>query len=160
MALPLPEQDPNTWPEDIISIPEVNKLRVKHIHFIMEFIKAENIRVAAENVGLNYDYARQLIGKADVKAAIQAIKMKALATANMSTAWVVQNLTATYMLAIQKEDLGIATRNLELLGRYTGAFEKDNKQKGGKVVVNMNFTRPDNPQVQAIIDVEPIKAIE
>ena len=54
-------------------------------------------------------------------------------------------------------EYGPATRILELLGRHVGAFEKDNKQKGGKVVVNMNFTRPDNPEIQAIIDVTPDK---
>ena len=129
--------------------------------FIDEYLVDLNATQAALRTGFSAgSYGRELITKTYIKAEVKRRMILSAGRTGVSVTSVVNELAILYRKALDTNELSTCTRVLELLGRHVGAFEKDNKQKGGKVVVNMNFTRPDNPQVQAIIDVEPIKAIE
>lgn len=115
-------------------------LQARFIEFYLKDLKPTK---AARLAGFSDpSYGRQLIRLPHIKAHIKHRQNLAQRATSVTVESVVDGLTELHRKALLKDDLGTATRVLELLGRHVGAFERDNSQKGNKVYVQMNFKPP------------------
>jgi phage terminase small subunit len=116
------------------------KITGKQSRFVDFYLQDLNATKAAIDSGYSHgDYGRQLMMKPVIQEAIKSRQMEIESQTNITVASVIQNLTKLYCEAREKGELGVAARCLELLGRHTGAFARDNRQTQRKVLVNMNF---------------------
>ena len=136
--------------------PTVFNITPLQSRFVDEYVKDLNASQAALRAGFSAgSYGRELITKSEIKAAIARRQQLAQKQTGITINSVINELAILYAKTQLAEEYSTCTRILELLGKHVGAFSADKVSTGGKVVVNMNFTKPDNPQSGITIEVEP-----
>ena len=119
-----------------------NALTPKQAQFVQEYIIDLNATAAAKRAGYSEKTAKsqgqRLLTKVDVQRAVQAAKDRRAQKTGIDKEYVVTNLKGIAEKAMAKSDYSNAIRALDLLGRHTGAFEKDNKQKQSIIRITSN----------------------
>ena len=119
-----------------------DRLTPKQAQFVQEYIIDLNATAAAKRAGYSEKTAKsqgqRLLTKVDVQRAVQAAKDQRAKKTGIDTVYVVTNLKDIAEEAMGRADYSNAIRALDLLGRHTGAFEKDNKQKQAVIRIISN----------------------
>jgi phage terminase small subunit len=136
---PIPTTLPSCYKE-AFGLDPVQKLKPSWREFVKYYLITNNATKAGELAGFQaIGYGRQLLMKKPIIAALVAIKNHDLTSFDVTVESIVERLTIANARAIALSDLQAEIRSLELLGKYAGVFEKDNQQKQGNVLVQMNF---------------------
>lgn len=118
----------------------MQKLTPLQERFAQEYLVDLNATAAALRAGYSRgDYGRKLTQMPQVRSAIQKIKSKRAEKVEVTAQYVVTELVKLYDKAREDNDNATAIRCLDLLGRHAGIFERDNAQKGAKMLFIQNF---------------------
>lgn len=118
-------------------------LTPKQARFVQEYLVDLNGTAAAVRAGYSKKTANvqaaQLLTKLNIQEAVQVGIDKRAEETGINTEYVVKNLKMIAEKAMEKGELSNACRALDLLGRHTGAFEKDNKQRRQVIRITSNI---------------------
>jgi len=103
-----------------------NNFNRRHIAFVREYFKDRNATQAALRAGYSPATApvigHNLLRKGNVARHIRDIERQLMIDAVVDEVWVIQQLKENAARAIDKEDYGVVTRCLELIGKHIGMF--------------------------------------
>jgi len=113
--------------------------------FVLEYCRTLNRGKAALAAGYSqesmYVTGCELLRKANVLRAVEAEMQKRAKELRIETDYIVLQIHSSMLRAAEAGDEKTVMKGLELLGKYAGTFERDNRQKYGAADIEARKNR-------------------
>lgn len=95
------------------------ELNVQQVDFVIEYTKDYDHRRAAERIGMSPDTGLKMIEDSTIKEAIRIVYNNQMQAADITPETVKEYMLGLYNIAIQKGQLGVASKQLDQLARHS-----------------------------------------
>ena len=113
----------------------MSSLTPKQQAFVQEYLIDLNATQAAIRAGYSEKTANRIgsenLSKPDIAEAIEKAMNERAEKTKTSAEWVIKELAKNHDRAVDLEQLAVANKSLELIGKHHGAFNEDKSGAGG-----------------------------
>lgn len=128
----------------------IDGMAIKHVMFVIEYLKTRKATQAAEAVGMNPDEGHRLLQRPDVQTAVSIALERAYTEAKIDAAWVLQELVDNHYLARQMGNLPASNQALNTIAKHAqvDAFAAEKIELAGDEEIRARLARARKRRVE------------